>query len=770
MKNHPIKLSNSLGLSNLSLLLFVIFLFLLFFLIVYNNHSINLIDTDIPPTITDDNKLQVTLQDGRVVDLPIRGADIEESPKTECDMSMYKDIGSFTYVEKKLTTEMFSSNADENDRRVELRIEIEKKRDALKVALVSNFKSGKDIDPKLINCNLVLQPDDLIYMKLLFKGPSSSGVTVDCRGVGDARAQIRNPLTTKVQENKDKDLPMLQFIPDNCGIEPLENGSRRFIDELGAVKSRCDPVRNVEINNCRIRGRITARSLLNELSDLSMVRSDHVKRLQQSAAQHVTFSNVQISGRYKGAVHFLPGTHHFTIEDSEILGGFLGMTIHLPADGGWNVIKNNKITGQRKKGRWPWSYIGNKREVISIDSSEHNRIVNNHISDMKYGGIALYRNCGEKSTIRHRIPQYNQIINNVFDYSVGSQIYPTIFIGSRDDKSIKYNLGGVKKYCHDDEGKNGERYAGNDEPMLWDTETVRNSSESNSDWAQHNTIADNQFIKFKPTTATVFFPATEFQGIKLSSKAKKLDNYLIGNELVSNRSSQNALDIQRRRGAGCAVLAGITNEMQSPYISTIKNGNVPYIRNNMTVKYFWDIRPVVELACGVPLRCQNNILTDNHSDTILIDNRSETCEDPIIYDYGNEAQACNAENNVCAEGSNGGDSHTLGCPGGHLIGIQAGCNLEFGKVSDTQRRQILLNRVKVVKASDIKKDGQCKVDETDIKKGQKLVSSWLYKRYDGDTTPNEIKYKCKEKDQNGGDCHINVRHYCEPFSPSGPIL
>ena len=229
-----------------------------------------------------------------------------------------------------------------------------------------------------------------------------------------------------------------------------------------------------------------------------MVRADHVARLRDSAPQHVTFSNVKISGRYKGAVHFLPGIHHFTIEDSEILGGFLSMTIHLPADGGWNVIKNNKITGQRKTGGWPWSNIGKKREVISIDSSEHNRIVNNHITDLNYGAIRLYRNCGERNGIRHRIPQYNQIINNVFDYSIGSKGAPTIIVGSRDDKSIawaEFFNSGVKRYCHDDQGEDGERFTGNDVPESWDTETVRNSSESNSDWAQHNVIADNQVIR-----------------------------------------------------------------------------------------------------------------------------------------------------------------------------------------------------------------------------------------------------------------------------------
>jgi hypothetical protein len=469
-------------------------------------------------------------------------------------------------------------------------------------------------------------------------------------------------------------------------------------------------------------------------------------------------------GRYKGVVHFLSGVHHFTIENSEILGAFLGLTIHMPADGGWNVIKNNTITGQRKSDAWFWEYIGKKREVISIDSSEHNRIVNNHFLDMPYGGIYLYRNCGERGDIRHRIPQYNQIINNVFDYSKGNQRVPTVFVGSRDGKTIAKahfvngichlvgkECGGVKKYCHEDHGINGERFTGNDVRQPWDTETVRNSSESNSDWAQHNVIADNQMIQY------ILPSALPFIGIRQSSKSKKLDNYIFSNESVYNRSVAQALDIQRSRLAGCAVLAGITHGMNSPdYLNEVKNGNIPYLRHNWTVKYFWDIGQNIELTCGTPLICKNNILTVNEN---------AFCDPPIIRDYGAEAQPCNAEHNVCAEGSNAGDEHQLDCPGGNLLGIQAACNLEFGRATDAQRSTVLLNRVEVVRASDDKGDGRCIADGTRIKDGQHMIQPWLFHRYESVGTPNVIRYACKEHDSNGGDCHINVRHYCQPLGP-----
>jgi len=225
----------------------------------------------------------------------------------------------------------------------------------------------------------------------------------------------------------------------------------------------------------------------------------------------------------------------------------------------------------------------------------------------------------------------------------------------------------------------------------------------------------------------------------------------------SNRSPEEALNVQRNRGAGCAVLAGVVDGMQAPYINNVRNGNLPYIRNNSTAKYFWDIRPQVQLSCGTPLICRNNILG-------LDENAS--CEEPVIRDFGAEVQACNAEDNVCAEASNAGDEHILDCSGANLLGMQAACNLEFGKATDAQRRGVLLNRVKVVRVSDDKDDGRCTADGTRIKDGQRLVLPWLLEIYEGaGGRPNVIRYACKEHDKNGGDCHVNVRHYCEPLGP-----
>ena len=712
--------------------------------------GIVVVDPVVPPIVEDDH-LIVTLSDGDQARLRIRQEPGEETEKAECDADFYEQIGSLTFVEKMLEAQTFGSPAEEQAERDRLRQLIHDRRDALRQAFLDRLhRDSVGPDPTVVDCNLVLQPDDLIYARLRFAGPRSSNVAIGCLGDGDRRAQIRNPASTDLLSDKDTDPAMLEFRSSNCGIEPLTEGGSTFVDELGAVKSRCDPVRNVTITNCRIRGRTNAGAFGGDEWALSMIRADHVERLRESAPQHVVFSSVRMHGRYKGVFHMQPGIHHFTVQDSEVLGAFVGLTIHLPADGGWNIIRDSSITGQRKhvpgwkQLRKKWR--GVNREVISIDSSEHNRIVNNHISDMEHEGIKLYRNCGERGSIRHRVPQYNQIINNLFDYSKGGD-KNMVFLGSREDLKRWW---GVKGYCHEDEGSNGERFAGNDVPEPWDTEVVRNSSESNRDWAQHNVIADNQAIGLASLA--------DRPRIHLSSKAKVLGNFLIGNEFVADRTPDEGLEIQRARRAGCAVLAGVTHGMEGrpfPFVDEVRNGNLPYIRDGWTIKYFWDIRPQVQLSCGTPLTCRDNLLIRT----------TASCVEPVVLDFGADAQACNAPNNVCVEGSNAGDEHELAC-GSNLLGLQAACNLEFGRATDSQRDRTLLNRVRVFRPSDDTGDGRCTADETGISEGQRLVLPWLLERYEGSgARSNVVRYACKEHDRNGGDCQVNVRHYCEPLGP-----
>jgi parallel beta-helix repeat protein len=104
--------------------------------------------------------------------------------------------------------------------------------------------------------------------------------------------------------------------------------------------------------------------------------------------------------------------------------------------------------------------------VVAVDGSATNTIVGNRFLQAGYGGIYLYRNCGEGGTVRHQAPQSNLIENNFFnmkDLRSGSY---GIWLGSRQ---------GRRSYCEDDAGY----------PF--------GSSIDNRDFADHNTVRGNVF-------------------------------------------------------------------------------------------------------------------------------------------------------------------------------------------------------------------------------------------------------------------------------------
>jgi len=124
---------------------------------------------------------------------------------------------------------------------------------------------------------------------------------------------------------------------------------------------------------------------------------------------------------------------------------------------------------------------GERREVLSVDGSEGNFIAGNNFRQCTWGGIFVYRNCGEKGTVRHQKPQNNTISNNTFNLSgmpllrisnrsghQGSFIFVPygIILGSRQ---------GGSSYCELDN--------------MYDV----GSGKSDLDYARNNTLEGNKF-------------------------------------------------------------------------------------------------------------------------------------------------------------------------------------------------------------------------------------------------------------------------------------
>jgi parallel beta-helix repeat protein len=329
----------------------------------------------------------------------------------------------------------------------------------------------------IIDCNLHLRRNDNITKRLVLRGTAASNLTIDCHGGtingGDG--------TFNYAHRNDKYMIWVKS-------ERRDDG-------------RWSRPENVTVRSCNVIGSI-------RISGMSGVKTasrspDYVERVRRNAPTGIIFDNIVLTAIGKDALYFGTGTTNSMLINSEIKGTDDGVPIYLDAESTNNTIKDNDIhpttTG---------------REVMAIDGSSHNRIINNRFSGLNHGGIWLYRNCGEDGQIRHSTPSYNQIINNIFYYDKYTGFKPAIFIGARNGKD-------EQTYCDEDTGSNF------------------GSSISNLDFAQNNIVMQNRIYKRSVT-----------EMIRLRKVTGNINNIVDYNTSVKDAE---------RRPAGCYVADGLKN-------------------------------------------------------------------------------------------------------------------------------------------------------------------------------------------------------------------
>jgi parallel beta-helix repeat protein len=169
------------------------------------------------------------------------------------------------------------------------------------------------------------------------------------------------------------------------------------------------PLKNIVIRNGTVRGEIRLRPSNVENSH---TRPGHTERVRQAAPSGVTIRNITFDTN--GSTHqayFGPGATDSRILNCNFTGKSLGPSIYLSPEGGNHTIRNCVFA----------SDTGERREVLSVDGSENNLIADNDFKKCTWGGIYVYRNCGENGNVRHQKPQNNSISNNRFNLS-GMQI------------------------------------------------------------------------------------------------------------------------------------------------------------------------------------------------------------------------------------------------------------------------------------------------------------------------------------------------------------
>jgi len=219
-----------------------------------------------------------------------------------------------------------------------------------------------------------------------------------------------------------------------------------------------DVPEKITVRSGRIRGSIRIFGLgVNGEAPLvkeSSHREGHTARAQAAAPMEILLEDLQIEADHRIPLYLGPGTTWVTVRNCTFTGWSASTTVYLDAESGGNRIEG--CTFEVKSGR----------EVMAIDGSATNTITGNRFLQTSFGGIYLYRNCGEGRTVRHQTPQGNLIENNLFelkDLKPGSY---GVWIGSRQ---------GRRRYCEDDAGF----------PF--------GSSIDNRDFADHNTLSGNIF-------------------------------------------------------------------------------------------------------------------------------------------------------------------------------------------------------------------------------------------------------------------------------------
>jgi hypothetical protein len=325
-----------------------------------------------------------------------------------------------------------------------------------------------------IDCHLNLKSSDVVTKRIILTGASATGVTVDC-----------NFATLNGGEgtiNYDEDMNEIR--------------SRKYKDTAQGTWKWERP-ESITIKNCNVIGSIRVRGMATDDLRESSRSSEHVTTARNNAPKKVIFDNITITGVGKIPLYFASGVTYSELINSEIKGVSRSVAVYLDAESYNNIFKNNYIHAVT---------IEREREVMAIDGSSYNKIVNNKFSALNNGGIYLYRNCGERGVIRHSTPSHNTIVNNIFYYDKYKGGNPSIFLGARN---------GNKSYCNEDKGY------------------PYGSSKSDLDSATYNIVMQNQIYKRSISDM-----------IKSKNWKNNSPNYIAYNETVTTET---------KRLAGCYV-------------------------------------------------------------------------------------------------------------------------------------------------------------------------------------------------------------------------
>lgn len=298
-------------------------------------------------------------------------------------------------------------------------------------AFVARVRAPVSADDRVVRvaCDLSLRPDDVITKQLVFEGPKASGRSLACHG-----AQLQGG-----------------------------RGQRRHSSLIIRSKRKGDryaPVTDVTISDCRVEGGVRIHGMGDGGADkparASSRRAGHRERSRAAAPRRIRLQRLHLQSVGTIPLYIAQGVTRVTLVDSLITGRHRSVAIYLDAESGFNRLVGNTFAS-----------VSERREFVAVDGSSDNWIAKNLFRTGPRGGVYLYRNCGERGTVRHNRPERNRVMGNMFLYEPDGWDDPAVFIGSRD---------GAPGYCGQDDMH----------PL--------GSGDSDLDFARDNVVANNTFV------------------------------------------------------------------------------------------------------------------------------------------------------------------------------------------------------------------------------------------------------------------------------------
>jgi len=535
-------------------------------------------------------------------------------------------------------------------------------------------RARKGFESVQVDCSLTLSSEDRgrITKRLVF---NTSGVTLDCGGLTiDA-----GPGTFNYAPEKPDGLLAVEVVSTATDPDP-KTGLPRWV-----------PTQRVTIRHCKIIGSVKVYGAIGEPVENSG-RADWVARVRSNAPRNITFDDVTITA-VKGSrdlFYLFSGVSQVQLLNSWIRSEpgieVHGVNVYLDSESFGNTFRNNRIEAQTQH-----------REVMAIDASSANTIVDNRFSALNNGGIFLYRNCGEGGAVRHSTPSRNQIINNVFYYDKYTGDNPAIYVAQRNGTCCKGDCDLDRRF-----------------PF--------GSGVSNFDHAQFNVVMQNQIVK----RSVVDMIKVGIPFVKGGGGPIPLLRLLYDVNAPNFIDHNVTIRTEIPRGAGCYVSDGYPNFIQDGQFTN-----------------------VFHTASGDPV-CRGYRVTCR--DGVLSRSRDTTCQVSEPRRPLTPGRVSHMDVECPRTGSNNGCARTFSVPpGAKIIGAKAACNLESGTVSPAELDQVPAYLLSVLRPSDVVEQGTCSLGNTVAHSGQAGVTG-----VDG---RDRVTIACRERDSNGGDCHIRARLY-----------